>query len=426
MRIKWREKWDEQLLFAVAFGVFQLAMATNLSLSTFGANGTIQTISTALKVVAIGVAFFKFVRWDLMRILSEERGKLRLAALAALFLLLAAGYYFSRNILLLYAYVFLVAACGVPFRQIAKWALMMQLGMAALIIGSCLLGWIPDWTYERLDGTIRHSLGFTYPTHMATMLFFSACLFLMLRGEKLRLYEAGALLLLGWLVYEITDARTAFYMLVPLVALAWALKFYKPPLRMKSALGALLIASFALTAAACICLSVLYDAGNPVLEKINLQLSRRLMFAHQALEKYPLRPLGSAITWIGNGGQGYTAVYEGEVNFVDCSYVKILLEAGYVPFLLILAAYTAAMVRAVRNQDRYLCAMLLFVALYSAVEPRLMEIRFNAYIFPFAALYPFSGLKRTRKPAEPASPEQASPEQPLAEALIGGNASDVR
>lgn len=381
-------------LFLLSFGIFQLSAATSLSMSTFGLNLVVQTLSTALRVVAIALALFKFVFVDLKQIWSLPHRYMHLAGMLALFFTLVAGYYYSRNIVLLYAFVFIVAAIGVNFRFAVKWSLVMNVGMVLLIVGSCLLNLIPDWTYERANGTLRHSLGFIYPSSFSSMLFYGTCMFLYLMRAKLKIFHVATLLAINFLVYKITDARAALFLIILLVVSAYALRYcHGKNLRIKSAPGVLLASFFALAAILTIWLTAVYDPNHNALETINRALSGRLRYGHLAVENYGIHPLGSAITWIGHGGEGYIFVNEDKYNYVDCSYVKILLESGVIPFLLVLSAYTASMVRAIRRKDIFLCLMLLFIAGYSAIEPRLMEIRYNTFIFTFAALFPFGCVR---------------------------------
>ena len=76
-------------------------------------------------------------------------------------------------------------------------------------------------------------------------------------------------------------------------------------------------------AAASFVLTILYTESISVLAVINQLLSNRLRIGRSGIVTYGIRPFGQTIDMIGAGG-GLT--WPQEYNFVDCSYIHILLR----------------------------------------------------------------------------------------------------
>ena len=127
--------------------------------------------------------------------------------------------------------------------------------------------------------------------------------------------------------------------------------------------------------------------------QINSFVNGRVRLANSAVNTYGVSLLGKQITWIGNGGLGH--IYDNlkeTYNYVDCSYIKLLLEGGVLSFLLIIIGYTLAGRKAAKEGNIYLCMALAFIAIYSIIEPRLCEIGFNPFLLVLVILVDYRGI----------------------------------
>lgn len=86
---------------------------------------------------------------------------------------------------------------------------------------------------------------------------------------------------------------------------------------------------------------------------------------------FPL--LGTKIEWIGFSHNATAGAY----NYVDCSYMQILLENGLIPLVIIIAVYTYIMYMAVKEKDFYLQTAVLLITAFSITEPRLLNLAYN-------------------------------------------------
>ena len=99
---------------------------------------------------------------------------------------------------------------------------------------------------------------------------------------------------------------------------------------------------------------------------------------------------------------------KGTYNYVDSSYLQLLIEFGILFLILVLIIYIALMIRARYHHDYYLIAVLAFLLVFAMTEPRLLNLMYTS--FPLIVLakiktekydscsevYKFSGFKSIR------------------------------
>ena len=98
------------------------------------------------------------------------------------------------------------------------------------------------------------------------------------------------------------------------------------------------------------------------------------------MEEFGIRLLGQKIDWVGYGGLGHVfQSLDREYNYVDCSYIQMMLEYGVIFLAIVVGIYTIAVYRAVKEEDWYLVFALLIVLGFGITEPRLMNFAFNPF-----------------------------------------------
>lgn len=101
---------------------------------------------------------------------------------------------------------------------------------------------------------------------------------------------------------------------------------------------------------------------------------------HEAIQIYPIRPIGGqVIKW-----QGFNKDSTGFVgyNYVDNSYIQLLLQYGLFLLLMVLAFYAIGIYRGIRDDKRYVSWILVIICIYCLLDPFLIRFTFN----PFAWL----------------------------------------
>lgn len=134
-----------------------------------------------------------------------------------------------------------------------------------------------------------------------------------------------------------------------------------------------------------------YNPENQVWRNLNDLLSGRLALGKSAILKYGVSLFGQEITWIGFSLKKDNIYNASGYNYVDCSYLQILLQFGILFLIAVVGIYTVAVYRAVKQGDYYLVWILLIVLLFAITEPKLMYFTFNP--FPMMTFFRLSKPK---------------------------------
>ena len=96
---------------------------------------------------------------------------------------------------------------------------------------------------------------------------------------------------------------------------------------------------------------VLYAKNFPIFITLNRLLSQRLRFVHLGMATWRIKLFGNSVTWNTDASQ---------YNYIDSSYINILVCYGLIIFLVTVISLTILCIRSVQVKDRYLCIALLF------------------------------------------------------------------
>ncbi len=110
-------------------------------------------------------------------------------------------------------------------------------------------------------------------------------------------------------------------------------------------------------------------------------MSNRIYYAYVGIQKYGIHLLGNNIEWIGYGARTDMSEIEKTYNFVDCAYVYILLYFGVLVFLGMLFAMFWVSARLGRKGEYHKCFLYGIIFVYCFVEPRLLELNMNTFLF---------------------------------------------
>ncbi|AXQ78534.1 hypothetical protein DDV21_005280 [Streptococcus chenjunshii] len=272
--------------------------------------------------------------------------------------------------------IFLMGAYKIDVRKIITVYLIIIGSIMLLTFISSLLGLIPNLQYIRPDtGIVRNSFGIIYPTDFAAHVFylylFSAYLFLWKRPWLL----AGVGLFTAWFLIRFSDARLDA-LTVLITGFIFVLIYYLPKNRLYHKLMSW--SALATVAAAYLSyyLTVHFNPRQPFYAKVNAQLSGRLSLGKRALDLYGIKPFGQVIEFIGNGGSTDSV---SNYNFVDSSFLKVMLLYGAVFIILFIILTTIRSIQSVNSKDYYTLAVLLAVAVNSMVAHHLIEPYYNVF-----------------------------------------------
>ena len=391
-----------QCLFWCAFLLYLVATTLQFTMAT--EVGMVGKILTLARYLSFGLAGLKILwDWALLGLKKEGPWSLtREAVGCALKYILLAGIVLlavvtSKDTLPLFVLVLLLASKGVEVDDIFGIALPVQVLVLAFVFFLTLDGTLPDLTYVREDATVRHSLGFTYPTVVMTYFFF-ILVWAMWRCRKgISVGSGVALLAVTVGLYYLTDARNGFLLscVVILVEMVLGQRSRWDGLarrlseqRWCRVLCRVVRFGYEYCAVLlCVLLAGLcwlYPAQPAAM--LNSLLSDRIRLTAQAAANYGIHLLGNSIQWVGYGGDVDWATIGERYNFVDCSYSLTLFNYGVIFSALVLVGLVLLARRLYKQGNWNHCFLYLMVLGCCFIEPRLLEVHLNLVLFAAAPI----------------------------------------
>lgn len=334
-----------------------------------------------LRIAMVGIVLVKFGLDD-----SQPVREVIQYFLFWLILTLAAqktGYIFLTEISFL-----VLGAKNVPFIKIAKLYLGISVCILLITFIGALSGVIPNYIFY-IGRLPKNSFGMLYSTDFAAHIFFTALIFVYIRGKKVSYIECLLFVLSGIVVYIYTRAKMNSGGLILLGVLLGLIKSLnvlgkrkKWIQNLKRMLLALMSFSFIIFSVLSIALSFFYNAENLYFNKLNTILNNRLMLARNGISNYGFTLLGRPFELIGTDfiqKEGY--------NFIDSSYILVMLRYGFLTLCLFVVMFTLISYKAKKINDDILLVVLTLLAIQCSIEHHLTELNYNIFLLlPFTLL----------------------------------------
>ena len=372
---KWNREALAEPLFFFAYVVFMVA--TVLQTTMYTEMRYFPQLFIAMRYFAFIVAAFK-VLLDLYGDLKKVNGQreklmdwfsvvIKYILMSALVVAVSVT---ADERSLAFLLVILLAARGVQVSKIFRVTLWMQAFLAAFVFLSAAVGFIIDLRFERGGIFNRHALGYWFPSYIMSYYFFVLLLLFWTRKKpRLGLMVNTFLIAVEFIrsvekwrapLHRLTDKVMAVPVLGKVIQWGWAL------------LPELLCAYIAL---------LFKFPISGIAQKTDYLLSNRIYYAYVGIQKYGIHLLGNNIEWIGYGARTDMSEIEKTYNFVDCAYVYILLYFGVLVFLGMLFAMFWVSARLGRKGEYHKCFLYGIIFVYCFVEPRLLELNMNTFLF---------------------------------------------
>ncbi|MBP5598273.1 MAG: hypothetical protein J6Y02_23095, partial [Pseudobutyrivibrio sp.] len=213
--------------------------------------------------------------------------------------------------------------------------------------------------------------------------------YLWFRGYKITWGEVFAVASLDVLIYSFTGSNTTLIGISLLVVFAFIIKIWtilkkngtaeKLGMAGKIAYGFKEFfvfcsrLSFIVFAAVTVGLAYLYSVDNPITYKLNNILHLRLSLGHRGIIEHGLHLFASEVPVYGMFSSA-----DGYYNFMDCSFISILVTCGILPFVFYLLSMTAIQFR--HKKFAYGVVLLAVCALSCIEEQHLSEIHLNYFL----------------------------------------------
>lgn len=308
--------------------------------------------------------------------------------------------------------VFVLAAATIDSRRTAKVCLGAICASVCFVVASYTLNLIPNVVTHRNDVLERQSLGFKFTTFLSHYLLEAFLILAWLRKDHISVVELVLFLGLDILVYALTLSRNSFLLLLAAIALSTTYKailyhhrlgkhhpkhtsnqdFQRKPSPLQAILLFLATHSYIIcaTLSFAVLLCVSYQSNLGIL--LDGVLTRRLTYTQRGFDTYGFGLLGQEINWatrnyvpsLGRTVIGYwatkTEFIVADYNYVDCSYINVLMTQGLIAFVLIIVLLERLSLWARRREDYVLLGALCLVAIHSVLDPQLIYLDYNVFL----------------------------------------------
>lgn len=291
---------------------------------------------------------------------------------------------FSKNTAIILLLIVLFALRKIEMKKLIKIAYYTNLIMFIIVILASVIGIIPNWIFERDDTHIRLALGYHWATIPLTLFFFIVLMSFYLKRENVTPIEIYLNLVVSIVLFKLTDSRTGFILILLVILSTILIKILKKfNINIKKYTDSknfrYIVCALPIIIIIFIFLLLIFD-NNQLANKINDLLSGRIYLAKQALQNYGITPFGEEIEWYGWGGYGYVEQENFSYNFVDISYIKILLDCGFTTLILLVVSYILSIDEWIERKDYYSVYALLIILLWACIEPNIVNISMNIFI----------------------------------------------
>jgi hypothetical protein len=289
-----------------------------------------------------------------------------------------------------------LAACTIgylemDYRKIIR-TYLISVGTALFIVViAALVGWVENIAVEK-NGHTRYSVGTIYPTDFASLVLF-LLLYLWVALKKIPDCMLLVLPIISFVIaWKVTYSMTSMICSVLFLGVILYHIFDRSILSRHKHLRnvndwtiALLIC---VLAGAMILLTILFKSGHKSIQELNELLSHRLYYANRGLRAYGVHPFGSSFEMVGAGiSKSSEYVTEQPYNFIDCSYLLILIRYGYLLLLMVLTIWITTVRRFQKADNQRVALAMMIIAIHSVAEHHMIEVHYNIVLaLPLADL----------------------------------------
>ena len=288
------------------------------------------------------------------------------------------SYISTNKTVFLYVFLFVAAYKMIP-NLIINVFLFIQSSLLTIIIISSQIGINIDYIFG-VGERNRHGLGFDWTTTAPIIYFYITLEYIFIRNKKMKLYEYFILEIINIFFYSMTDSRMSFLLLSLSIFCFFLLSNIRYIERFIMKVRKIFIFLPSVIAVFSIFIHTFYQSDSRIWNKLNILLSNRLALGNSAIKKYGIKLWGQNIKWVGYSYKENSGVY----NYVDCSYLQILLEYGIVFLLICVLMYSYILYKAYQENNIYLCCCIIIILVFSITEPRLLNLMYNP--FPLLAV----------------------------------------
>lgn len=311
-------------------------------------------------------------------------------------------YFFSRNKKLLILTVLLCSLRNTDTDKLLKIGLKTYIVTYFLIVIGTLLNLIPDWIYPKGDDILRHSLGFYYPTITVAFYVMMILMYVYLRKDKISVYEIIIWQTVNVFLYKYTDGRTSFILVTIVLAFVLLRKIRLFNLLFKNNICKLVIKTCCyilptLSLVFILVMVCLYGMNNEFSYELDEILSNRIEFSYRAFEEHEITLFGQDIDWKGWGGVGFDDSIDLKgytYNFVDNSFVRIILDCGVIFTIFVIIGYTILLKKSYDGKEYWKIFVIFIILCIAEMEPCLADFNSNIFLIWFIPFLKYKPIEK--------------------------------
>lgn len=236
----------------------------------------------------------------------------------------------------------------------------------------------------RADGGYRYSLGFNYVSFASQRMFFALCSYLMFRGKKISYLELLALLMSTIYMYQQTSTTSPLYLSLLILTYAlFSLKLFKFDF-INSNVITTSIAKYAFILALAITLYFCFYSTGDLFHLVDQLTHNRLRLSVQGFRNFGVSLLGRPISFNTLDSFGN---FKSNYNFIDSSFVQLLVIDGLAVSAFMLFALTRVMNYFVTNRKDIILACLGVMIIHGMFDPQMLVLRYSPLILLISRLF---------------------------------------
>ena len=277
----------------------------------------------------------------------------------------------------------IAASIGVDYKKVLRACVVLWgIVIVAVILATAVSG--GGNTVYATKARIRSGGGLGYVTDAASWVLYMAMYFYITseyETDYIALILAGVSALAARFYF---DSNTSTFMSVLLFVLIiysrievrfWKKKAVKI---ISVILNLLALTLIPITTGFLIIAAILYDKGNTLMAQIDKLIHWRIKLTSQALTEYGIKPFGVNFGLVGSSVPGMKAY---NYNYLDSSFVNIMIRFGWVIALIIFIIWTFEVFKAMSGNRRRFVLVSIIIAIHSFEEQHFFELRYNPILW---------------------------------------------
>lgn len=279
--------------------------------------------------------------------------------------------------------LFVFSARDIDFRKLLATFSLATFLVLCLTIFASQQGIIANM-FMNADNGYRFSLGFNYVSFASQRLFFALCSYLMFRGKKISYIELLALLLATIYMYQQTSTSSPFYLSILILIYAlFSIKIFKRDFIIENFWISRVTNYGFILALVVILYFCFYSSGN-LFHLVDQYTHNRLRLSVEGFQNFGVHLFGQRISFsmldiFGN----FTSNY----NFIDSSFVQLLVIDGLIVSAFMLFALTKVMKYFVSMRKDIVLACLGIMIIHGMFDPQMLVLRYSPLILFISRLF---------------------------------------